>query len=270
VLKDPEKRKLYDQLGPNWQHGQNFQPPPGFENVRFDFGGAAGRGGANFDAAGFSDFFETLFGGPGGMGGAQFRSGGPSFGGGGFRQRPRRGQDVEASLDLSLEEAFRGGAKTISLQEQSPGRPPQTKTLQVTIPAGVKNGAKIRLAGQGNPGMTGGPAGDLFLKIHIQPHQRFHLDGVNVVLDLPLAPWEAALGATVRVPTLEGEVDMNVPAGVSSGQKMRLPGRGLGPTSKRGDQLVRLMIKTPKNLGPEEKKLWESLARESSFNPRDL
>ncbi len=284
VLKDPEKRKLYDQLGPNWQHGQNFQPPPGFENIRFHFGGGpGGAGGGGFDATGFSDFFETLFGGaargqaggrPGGFGGDFFGAGGAGGPGagraGGFGPRPRRGQDSEAVLELTLEEAFKGGAKTLTLQEQSLGEPPRTKTLNVNIPAGVKDGAKIRLAGQGNAGMAGGPSGDLYLRLRILPHHRFYLDGANVVVDLPLTPWEAALGATVRVPTLEGEVEVKVPPGAHSGRKMRIPGRGLGSGAKRGDQIVRVMIRTPENLSPEERELWEALAKTSSFQARDF
>lgn len=268
VLKDPEKRKLYDRLGPNWQHGQDFQPPPGFENMHFNFQGGGG-GGAGFDASGFSDFFETIFGGMGGRG----QAGG--FGGAGgdyFRQsgpRARRGRDAEAQIELSLEEAYRGGGKAISLQEQVPGQMPRTKTLQVNIPAGVKNGAKIRLSGQGNPGMGGGAAGDLYLKIRIAPHAVYTLDDNNVVYDLPLAPWEAALGAKVRVPTLDGDVDITVPAGSDSGQKLRLRGRGLGQGAKKGDQFVRLMLKSPKNLTDEEKALWQKLADGSSFQPRE-
>jgi curved DNA-binding protein len=277
VLKDPEKRKMYDQLGPNWQHGQDFQPPPGYENVHFNFGGGGGQG---FDASGFSDFFETIFGGMGGggMGGGMGGRAGAGMGGRtgfggfdrGFASRPRRGQDAEASLDLSLEEAYRGGSKTITLQEQAPGQAPRAKTLQVTIPAGVRDGAKIRLSGQGNPGVAGGPAGDLYLRVRIQPHHRFYLDGANVVLDLPLAPWEAALGAKVRVPTLDGDVEMNVPAGADSGKKLRLRGRGLGQGARKGDQLVRLMIRTPDAVDDEQKALWESLAEKSDFSPRDF
>lgn len=267
VLKDPEKRKLFDQLGANWQHGQNFQPPPGFENMRYNFGGAGGAGG--FDAGGFSDFFETIFGGGmgGGMGGG--RPGADPFGAR-FTSRARRGRDSEAALELTMEEAYQGGSKPITLQEHTPGMPPSTKTLNVNIPAGVKNGAKIRLAGQGSPGAGGGPAGDLFLKVRITPHRYFYLEGENVIVDLPLAPWEAALGATLRVPTLEGEVDMTLPPGVSSGQKFRLRNRGLGQGIKKGDQFVRAMIKTPKDSTDEEKKLWEKLAKTSTFNPRNF
>ncbi len=271
VLKDPEKRKLYDQLGPNWQHGQNFEPPPGFEGGRYHFGGG-GPGGFG-GAQGFSDFFETIFG-MGGMGGM----GGPQGGfrpGGGYARRPRRGDDAEVGLSLTLEEAFRGGPKAISLQEQTlgpDGRPRlSTKTLDVTIPAGIKDGARIRLAGQGSPGGSGGPAGDLYLKVRIAPHPLFKLEGEHVVLDLPLAPWEAALGCTVKVPTLDRSVELTVPPGVSSGQKLRLRGLGLGSGSKKGDQLVRIMIKTPPKPTDEERELWEKLAAASpGFSPREF
>jgi curved DNA-binding protein len=225
VLKDPEKRKLYDQLGPNWQHGQNFQPPPGFENVRF------GGQGAGFDAAGFSDFFETIFGGFGAGGG--FRQGGFQDFGGQHARRPRRGADAEAVLELTLEEAYRGGPKNVTIQEQA----------------------------------AGGPAGDLYRRVRILPHRLFRVDGDDVVTDLYLAPWEAALGTTVTVPTLERSVEMTVPPGVSSGQKLRLRGKGLGGGAC-GDQLVRIMIRTPKDLDETQRTLWQELARASRFDPR--
>lgn len=258
VLKDPEKRKMYDQLGPGWEHGQNFRPPPGFENVHFGGGGGGD----------FSDFFETLFGGFGGMGGPG-GAGRAGFGGGGYTRRPRRGNDSEAVLELTLEEAYRGGRRPITLQEHNPGGAPSTKTLEVNIPQGIKEGAKIRLAGQGNPGSGGGPAGDLYLRVKISPHPRFRLDGVNIVHDLRLTPWEAVLGTKARVPTLDGEVEMTIPAGVDSGAKLRMRGKGLGSGAKRGDQLVRLMISTPDELSDEERKLWEELAEKSSFSPRE-
>lgn len=277
VLKDPEKRKLYDQLGPNWEQYQQAGggaggfggggggfggPGGGFENVHFDFGGGG--------ASGFSDFFETFFGGAGGF--RQGGFGGQAGGFGGYQQRPRRGSDSEATYELSLEEAYRGGQKTISLQEQSTGpdgRPTmRTKTLNVNVPAGIKEGQRIRLTGQGNPGSGGGPAGDLYLKIKFMDHPRFKVRETNIIYDLPLAPWEAVLGASVRVPTLDGEVEMSIPAGVSSGQKLRLRGRGLGCGNKKGDQLVRIMVKSPKELDDDQKKLWEELAEKSDFNPR--
>jgi curved DNA-binding protein len=269
VLRDPEKRKLYDQLGPNWQHGQNFQPPPGYENVRFHFGGGPG-GGQHFDAGGFSDFFQTIFGGSGGMGGFGGQGFGQGFGG---QRRPSRGQDVEASLELTLEEAYQGGSKPITLQEEAvtpDGRPYlKPKTLSVNIPPGMRDGGKIRLAGQGSQGFGGGPAGDLYLKISIRPHSRFKLEDVNVLVDVPMAPWEAALGATVRVPTLDGEIDLTIPPGIGSGRKLRIRGKGLQGKAGRGDQLVRVMIQVPKTATDKERALWEELAKASDFNPRE-
>lgn len=288
VLKDPEKRKLYDSLGPNWQHGQNFQRPSGFEGGGgYHFTG----GGQQFDAGAFSDFFETLFGGAGGGGGGRSRytrgggggfgdlggggfGGFNNFGGGGYTPGPARGSDANATLELTLEEAYKGGAKAITLQEQTigPDGSPRlgTKTLNVNIPAGVREGGKIRLSGQGNPGRSGGKAGDLYLKIKILPHPLFKLEEANIILDLPLTPWEAALGAKVRVPTLDGAVEMNIPAGSSSGRKLRLGGKGLGGRGKRGDQLVRLMIQVPPQVTEAQRALWEQLAAASDFNPRSF
>lgn len=255
VLKDPEKRKLYDSLGPNWKDGQNFQPPPGFENIRFSSGGFGGEG--------FSDFFETIFG--GGFGGAR-------FGGEGFSRMRSRGRDAEVRLPLTLEEAYRGGRKTVTLQEQvrgADGMPRmQQKTLEVNIPAGVKNGGKIRLSGQGSPGMGGGQAGDLLLQVEIAEHPLFRLEGVNVLYDLRLAPWEAVLGTSARIPTLDSPVDMTIPPGVSSGQKLRLAGKGLGKGASQGDQFVRIIIRSPKELSDRERELWTELSRISSFQAR--
>lgn len=241
VLKDPKKRKMYDTLGPNWQEGQNFQPPPNFENMHFSSAGGFGQGD-------FSDFFETIFGGGG-------------FHSGSFRSGPRKGGDSEANINLTLEEAYKGGQKNISLS----GLP---KNLQVNIPAGVHQGAKIRLAGKGNPGKNGGMAGDLYLKVQILPHTDFHLDGNNVIYQLSLAPWEAVLGVSVQIPTLDGSVDMKIPAGVSSGQKLRIRGKGLGIKTKQGDELVEIVIKTPQNISTELQKLWQELAEKSDFQPR--
>jgi curved DNA-binding protein len=262
VLKDEKKRKLYDQFGSNWEHGQNFQPPPGYENM--DFGGFSGFGGGG-SGAGFSDFFETIFGG----GGGSFRGG---FQQGGYQQRPRRGADAEASYELTLEEAYRGGKKSITLQEQVQG--PEgiprmsTKTLEVTVPPGIKDGQKIRLAGQGNPGMSGGSKGDLYLKIRLMPHHMFKVADADIVLDLPLAPWEAALGASLRIPTLDGAVEMKIPPGIGSGKKLRIKGRGLGSGARKGDQYVRIMIQVPERLSEAERELMEKLRDTSDFKPR--
>ncbi|MBS6830516.1 MAG: J domain-containing protein [Desulfovibrio sp.] len=254
VLKDPEKRKLYDQLGPNWQHGQQFQGEPGYENVHFTFNGKS------FDGSGFSDFFETLFGGAAAGGGRGANFGPDPFGG--FSSRPRRGRDVEAELPLSLEEASSGGRRTVTLQ-----MPQGPKTLEVNVPAGIREGAKLRLAGQGDPA-PGGTPGDLFLRVRYLPHPQFKVEGENLHCDVALAPWEAVLGAKVAVPTLEGQVELNIPAGSSSGRKFRLRGKGLGSGVNRGDLLARVMIKVPAQLSAEERELWQKLADVSSFKAR--
>lgn len=259
VLKDSEKRKLYDQLGPNWQHGQNFQQPPGFENFQF-FGGQnrGGFSGASFGGSGFSDFFETLFGGAGrgqGFGPDPF---------GNFRVKNQRGRDVEAELSLTLNEAYKGGRKTISISGHNGSR-----SLEINIPSGIKEGARIRLAGQGDPSPgAGGQSGDLFLRVTLQAHKDFTLDNNDVIYELNLAPWEAALGVTVRIPTLDNEVDLTVPAGSSSGRKFRLRGKGMGSGASKGDQYVRLNIRMPEKLEPEERELWEKLAEISTFKAR--
>ncbi|MDR2669526.1 MAG: J domain-containing protein [Desulfovibrio sp.] len=238
VLKDPEKRKLYDQLGPNWQEGRNFRRPAGFENVRFEFGGMDG-------ASGFSDFFESLFG-----GGRQEFSG--TIGGG----RARRGRDMEAGITLSLEEAFHGGKKTVTV---SGGPSTAPRSLEVNIPAGIRNGARIRLTGQGGPGSPGAPAGDLLLKVNIAAHPEFSLDDVDVLYDLRLPAWDAALGVRVTIPTLTGKVELNVAPGTSSGKKLRLRGKGLGSGKSKGDQIVRISIDVPAAASSETRRLWEAL-----------
>lgn len=269
VLKDPEKRKLYDQLGPDWQHGQQFRAgEPGYENVHFTFNGKSFDG-----SGGFSDFFETLFGGAGpgmgGQGGSPYGRAGsrPQFGPdplGGFSSRPRRGRDVEAELPLSLEEIASGGKRAVTLQASH-----GPKSLEVNIPAGIREGAKLRLAGQGDPAPGGGTAGDLFLRVRYLAHDVFKVDGDNLQCDLHLAPWEAALGAKAPVPTLDGQVELNIPAGTSSGRKFRLRGKGLGSGVNRGDLLVRVMITVPDKLNDAERELWEKLATTSSFTARN-
>ncbi|MEJ2479095.1 MAG: DnaJ C-terminal domain-containing protein [Acidihalobacter sp.] len=253
VLSDPEKRAAYDQLGANWKAGQDFRPPPGWEQAA-GFGGAGhhGFGGADFGASGFSDFFETLFGG----GFRQAGAGAGRAGGAGFRAR---GQDLEAELALDLETAYHGGRQTLHL---TGGR-----TLSVNIPAGVGDGQRIRLSGQGAQGIGGGPAGDLYLTVRIRPNELFRLEGRDIVLDLPVTPWEAALGATVTVPTLAGKVDLKIPAGSRAGRKMRLKGRGL-PGKTPGDQYVVLRIETPPAQTEEQREFYERMRRELPFDPR--
>jgi DnaJ-class molecular chaperone len=290
VLSDPEKRKRYDTLGPNWKAGEEFRPPPGWQQEsRVDFGdmgdifgGAGGIGGAG--AGGFSDFFETLFG--GGRRAGRSRRGGAGF--------SMRGRDIEAEIELTLEEAHRGGRRSISLQvmESCPdcrgtgtkdgktvcptcrgaGVVQRPKTLEVTIPPGVRDGSVIRLAGQGEPGANGGPPGDLLLRVRLRPHRLFDLTGDNdVQVELPVAPWEAALGARVSVPTLEGPVEMTIPAGTQAGQRLRLRGQGLNRRDgRRGDQYAKLKIVNPPRLTSAERELFEKLRDASRFDAREL
>ncbi len=269
VLKDPETRKKYDALGANWKSGQEFTPPPGFENIHFEFGGQGGQG-FNFSGGGggFSDFFEMLFrqsGQGGGRGGVEdLFAGRVHPGGSRAAQAPAH---TEAGLTISLEDAYYGAAKQITLQDPSNG---STKTLNVKIPPGTTTGAKIRLAGQGGRGV-GGRAGDVLLKITIAPHPRFEVQGHNLHMTLPVSPWEATLGAKVPVKTLDGEITLTVPAGAQSGQKLRLREKGLperGQGAGRGDLLVQLKTVVPKDLNDRERELFEALAKESEFDPR--
>jgi curved DNA-binding protein len=267
VLKDPEKRAAYDQLGSQFRNGQQFRPPPdwgtGFE-FRGTPGGRAGHGGyagAEFTGAdpGFSEFFSSLFG------------AGSPFGGGTFRAR---GEDHHARLDVSLEEAYRGGVKTLELRHPELGPDGhvavRNRTLRVTVPAGVTEGQVIRLAGQGSAGGGDAPAGDLYLQVHVLPHETFELDGRDLTVQLPVAPWEAALGATVAVPTLAGPVDVRIPGGARAGQKLRLRGRGLpGPRDQApGDQYVVLKIVLPPADSPRARELYEAMQRDLAFDPR--
>ncbi|MDX6675190.1 MAG: curved DNA-binding protein [Solirubrobacteraceae bacterium] len=256
VLRDQEKRERYDRLGANWKRGDDVSDdsgfagyrtdPGGFEDVRFDFGGG------DFGGADFSDFFEGMFGGAGRRRAA---------GRGGFNGFATRGGDQEAVLELSLEEAAAGGRRKISLGD---GR-----DYEVNVPAGVRDGQRIRLAGEGGRGVGDGPSGDLFLRVRLKPHKRFRLEGRDLYVDLAVAPWEAVLGAAVDVPTLSGSTRAKVPAGSSSGRKLRLRGQGIPrPKGGHGDLYAVVKIVVPKKLGDEERELWERLADVSDFDPR--
>ena len=279
VLRDPEKRKKYDLLGSNWRNGQDFTPPPGWDGMGGGFGGfGRGRQATGPTASSFSDFFESLFG--GGFGG--FRNAG------GFRQAAdesddagtewRRGSeagdDQEVRIRIPLEDAYHGAERTITLQmrEAAPGGRVRTvkKDIKVKIPQGVVSGQKIRLAGQGAPGEGGGPAGDLYMLVELEPHPQFRVGGRDLFADLPLAPWEAALGTEITLPTLGGDVSLKIPAGTSSGQKLRLKGKGIpNPRGDAGDLFAEIRIVTPKNLSKREKEAWEALQGTSDFNPRE-
>ncbi len=258
VLKDPEKRAAYDQLGANWRQGEQFRPPPDWGSG-FEFRGAGARGAAHeFDEAQFSDFFSSLFG-----RGSSFTDFGAS--------RQQAGRDHHARVDISLEEAYSGATRMLELKRPelgSDGRVAlKTRSVRVSIPAGIVDGQHIRLAGQGEASQTGGRAGDLYLEVHIRPHPRYQLDGRDVTLTLPVAPWEAALGASVTVPTLGGPVDMRIRAGVQSGDKLRLRARGL-PGQPQGDQYVLLKVVLPSADNPEARTLYEEMQRKLAFDPR--
>lgn len=261
VLKDSEKRKRYDALGANWKAGQDFRPPPGFENFHFEFNGSGGRGGG-FSSGNFSDFFDMFFGRGGGVGGpgggfedlfggrADPRAG---FGRGGIKNK-RAQQEQQIELEISLEEAYHGSTRRFDLQT-----PAGRKTVDVKIPAGTTEGSKIRLRGEG-----------LVLKIKVARHRQFTLSGHDLVTDLKISPSEAVLGTKLDVVTFDGTVTLNIPAGSQSGQKLRLKGKGMlkGKNKGSGDLFVNLMITVPKSMTDEERKLYEQLAQVSQFNPR--
>lgn len=243
VLKDKEKRAAYDQLGANWKSGQEFNAPPGW-------GGHTDMGGG-----GFSDFFESIFG--GGFAADQ-------FGAGGFHGRQqavrRKGANQSASISVSLEQVWRGDEVNVSVNG---------KSLKIKIPKGVKNGQKIRLAGQGAQGIGGGPKGDLFIQVNIKPHSLYKRDHKDVEIEMPIAPWEAALGAQIKVPLLSGKkIQLKVPAGSSSGKRLRLAGKGM-PGNPAGNFYVRLKIEVPVVESDKQRELFEQLQAEFDFNPRE-
>ena len=261
VLSDPAKRKKYDELGANWKSGADFRPPSGWEHFS---GGQSfrgrGAGGEEFEThfggTGFSDFFEQLF-------GSRMRGGAGGFGrSANFSEEEfaERGRDVEGDIMVTLEEAARGSIRSVSVRHGS-----RTETHQVKIPAGVTEGQRLRIAGRGEHGSGGGVAGDLYLRVRLAKHPDFEVEAHHLIHEAELAPWEAVLGAEISVPTLTGRVNIKIPAGTQSGQKLRVRGRGLPPS---GDLLVVTKIVVPAKISDAEKKLWEQLKRESKFNPR--
>ncbi|KAA0019162.1 DnaJ domain-containing protein [Salinicola corii] len=273
VLKDPEKRLAYDRVGQGQRAGEDFRPPPDWDTgFEFRGGGYTQEGYSQEQHAAFSDFFESLF----GHGAASYRSTsydstgfGPS---GGARRAGLRGEDHHARVSIALEDAYLGATRTLTLQsgeldEQGRVRP-HRRTLKVRIPKGVKQGQRIRLAGQGEPGMDGGPAGDLYLEIEFDANRRYHVDGRDVTLTLPVAPWEAALGATVNVRLPEGAVDLKVPPDSQSGRRLRLKGRGI-PGEPAGDCYVVLQIVLPSAKDEDVKAAYRRLSEAAaSFDPR--
>ena len=253
VLKDPEKRAAYDDVGKRWQPGAE-QPPPGWDSGYEFRGGEADMGGFGEH----SDFFEALFGRARAQAQAQ-------------RRAPPRAQDHHAKVLIDLADAYRGAQRGIRLQVptlDASGRVVLAeRTLDVAIPAGVREGQHLRLAGQGAPGFDGAPPGDLYLEIAFRPHPRYRVDGRDVYLDLPVAPWEAALGADVDVPLPDGSVQLSVPAGSGQGRKLRLKGKGI-PGRTPGDLYVVLQVAVPAPTSDAQREAWRALARAQPFNPR--
>ncbi len=254
VLKDPEKRAAYDQLGAQWQQGEDFKPPPDWDQG-FEF---RDGGYTESDAAQFSDFFDSLFGSKG-------------HGGGGSRQRFRaRGEDHHAKVSVDLEDSYTGAQRAITL------RAPELtddghvvvreRTLNVRIPKGIRSGQRIRLAGQGGPGLGDGQSGDLYLQVELNPHGLYRVDGRDVYLDLPVAPWEAALGATVKSPTPSGVVDLRIPPNSNQGSKLRLKGKGI-PGKEPGDMYVVLKITLPPS-NDDSRAIYKEMEEQMAFNPR--
>jgi curved DNA-binding protein len=255
VLKDPEKRAAYDKFGANWREGQHFEPPPNWD-AGFEFRGAGYTGG---DSGGFSDFFESLFG--------HGQTG---------RQRSHvfrmKGEDQHAKIVIPLADAFEGARQTITLTrpmvDANGHVTTNPHTLHVVIPKGIIEGQRIRLEGQGLPGYGGSPAGDLYLEIAFQEDRLFHAEKREIHLTLPITPWEAALGATLTVPTLGGNVQLKVPPGSQGGKKLRLKGKGLCSASHHGDQIVTLQIVVPEAKTEEQRNLYRAMAEKMPFNPR--
>lgn len=255
VLKDPEKRAAYDKFGANWRNGDHFEPPPNWD-AGFEFRGAGYTGA---DASGFSDFFESLFG---------------RDQGNGRRTHTLRmkGEDQHAKIVIPLAEAYHGARQTITLTRPTVDPYGHVTTsphrLHVAIPKGIIEGQRIRLEGQGLPGYGGSPAGDLYLEIVFQQDPLFHAEKRDIHLTLPVAPWEAALGASLTVPTLGGDVQVKIPPGSQAGKKLRLKGKGLCAGANCGDQIVTLQIVMPEAKTEEQRQVYRAMAEKMPFNPR--
>ena len=267
VLRDPEKRAAYDTAGSQWERQRaagaepDFQPPPGWD-AGFEFSGS-GRSdapGEPFGGQDHSDFFEALFG-RAARGGARARRPDPHM----------QGQDHHAKILIDLADAYRGAQRSISLRmpalDAMGHGVMRERTLDVNIPKGIREGQQLRLAGQGGPGLGEGPAGDLYLEIAFNSHRLYRVDGRDVVADLPLAPWEAALGASVKVPLPDGSVELTIPPGSASGRKLRLKGKGI-PGNPAGDLYVVVAIALPPSDDPKAKAAYQAFAAAFDFNPR--
>ena len=266
VLKDPGKRAAYDQLGANYQAGQDFRAPPEWASRQTQGGAGFDRGQFSTGEGGHSDFFDALFKSMGGARGAQGERRSSGFGGqqnGGFDQH---GQDQHAKIEISIEDSYHGATRSLQLRTQQEGAagrhteaPTQDRHIEFVIPKGIRAGQHIRLAAQGAPGMGQGTRGDLYLDVVFLPHALYRADGMDVYMDLPMAPWEAALGAEVEAPTPTGRVEVKIPAGSASGRKLRLKGRGL-PGKTPGDFYFVLKLATPPATTDADRHAYQDLA----------
>lgn len=262
VLSDETKRAEYDQLRQYGQRGSSFEPPPGWQSRAGGTGGSGGMGGMDGD---FSEFFSSIFG--GGFGG---RSAG--FGAGARDFHSARGQDMEVEMPVFLEETIEDRQKTVEFNQpvmDEHGHATQKrKKLKVTIPAGVMDGERIRLKGQGGPGVGQGQPGDLYLRIRLVPHPLFDVVGRDLNITVPVAPWEAALGTRVTVPTLEGKIQLTIKPGSQTGQRLRIKGKGLKRRGQQGDLYAIIKVVMPEEINEESRTLWQKLADSQAFDPR--
>lgn len=260
VLSDPEKRAAYDRLGEHWRQGEEFSPPPGWD-ARFEFRGAPG--GSPFEGMDFSEFFESLFGRMhrGTAGTRQRRTGGFAV----------RGEDHHAKILIDLEDSLQGATRSVTLRapelDASGHVVLRERTLNVRIPKGIRPGQKIRLAGQGGPGVNGGPPGDLYLEVEFRPHPLYRVEDKDLYLTVPVAPWEAVLGAKVQIPTPYGPVTLTIAPDSQHGRKLRLRGKGL-PSDPPGDLYAVLEVVLPPSSDPKVREHFAAMAREVQFNPR--
>jgi curved DNA-binding protein len=265
VLGDPEKRKKYDTLGANWQHAGSA-PGGGDAYGRWGgFGGQEGDDAYHFEGTGFSDFFENFFGRRSEPGGFN-RRGKPAA-----SHAPQRGRDIESEILVSLEEVMHGSERELVMQPARGGKSGERKTVTIRIPRGVGEDQLIRCAGLGGPGSSGGPSGDLFLRVRLERHPDYRAEGHDLSFDLRLAPWEAVLGAAVPVKTPHGTVTIKVPPGTETGTELRLSGKGLpiGKDGGFGHLFAVIRVVTPTSASDEEKRHWQALAESSSFDPRE-
>jgi len=263
VLKDPEKRVAYDQFGANYIAGQNFNPPPDWD-AGFKFNGGGFSAG---DSAVFNNFFESLF-------SEKLNHRYANHTSRGRTQYYTHGEDHHAEILIDLEDTFKGVSRTVTLQTPDIDNQghivtsvTRTRTLNVNIPKGVKQGQLIRLAAQGTPGAGGGKSGDLYLEVNFKPHPIYHVEGKDIYLDLPIAPWEAALGTRIKAPTPEGSVDLMIPAGSTSGRKVRLKGQGI-PAKIAGDLYVVLKLVLPPANSQQAEAFYQKMEKEFKFKPR--